>query len=126
MLQRINWFCILCIYLLVNGQIYAAPIHTCEKMLMTNNQAIFQLQNSNIDETRNTLAAMKTANHKTQPCHCLNCLCRDHSTCDFNLFISLPNIFVLNKYVCQTQIGFTRALYQFKYTERIYKPNITA
>jgi len=87
MKNHLNWILLLLIYLSVNGQVFATPVHICQAMAISN-QALLssptsikihehhQMNASSVEVERTS--ATEQVNSTMKSCHCVDCDCTDN------------------------------------------------
>lgn len=91
MSSRLNWLLYILIYLSVNGQVFAAPIHLCSEMALSSNTLSTSPKAVNIHEHEkksrhhdiSEKLSMKHDMNQTiemDNCHCIDCDCIQNVT----------------------------------------------
>lgn len=102
MLLRLNWLFTIFIYLSINGQIFAAPLHLCSEMALASNTLSTYDKTVNIHEHGkrpihfdiDEKSSMIHSMHKSEEmddCHCIDCDCIQKITGQANTTIVQEN-----------------------------------
>ena len=102
MSSRLNWLLYIFIYLSVNGQVFAAPIHICSEMAISSNTLSTSQKSVNIHEHET-----KSSHHEVgeelsmihdmnklitmDNCHCIDCDCIQNITGQANTSLVQQN-----------------------------------
>ncbi len=86
MLLRLNWLFIICIYLSVNGQVFATPIHICPQMALSSSTLSTSKNAVNIhehhqksmhheDSEKGSMTHDMSDSKTMDDCQCIDCDC---------------------------------------------------
>lgn len=102
MLLRLNWLFTIFIYLSINGQIFAAPLHLCSEMALSSNTLSTSQKTVNIHEHEKKSTHLEIGEepsmihdmHESKEmdnCHCIDCDCIQTITGQANTSIIQQN-----------------------------------
>ena len=129
MLLRLKWFFILCIYLSVNGQLFAMPMQTCKNMTMTQKMMSLSAMKK-FDKSLNNVSMVHHSDKKPAyhcvNCYCQNCHCSDGINEQIDSLIARDEIKLVNIISNFNSYQYTIDIYNYLYTIQFYKPHIYA